>query len=117
MNGAPTASGQLLRERVLTALEHFWCPLRVEDELRPYLEGIWHQPVATDAPADLLAAEDRRRRQQVAQRLAPLLARRLSCLAATHQQGDSRACQEVLAFRPIGHGDRTWSWMVSGRRL
>jgi hypothetical protein len=67
MNGAPTASGQLLRERVLTALEHFWCPLRVDDELRPCLEGIWHQPVATDALADLLATEDRRRRQQVAQ--------------------------------------------------
>jgi hypothetical protein len=28
MNGAPTASGQLLRERALAALEHFWCPGR-----------------------------------------------------------------------------------------
>jgi hypothetical protein len=35
MNGAPTASGQLLRERALAALEHFWCPRRVDDELRP----------------------------------------------------------------------------------
>ncbi len=53
----------------MTALEHFWCPLRVDDELRPYLEGIWHEPVATDDLAGLLAAEDRRRRQRFAQRL------------------------------------------------
>jgi hypothetical protein len=57
MNGAPTASGQLLRERALTALEHFWCPLRVDDELHPYLEGTWHEPVAADALARLLATE------------------------------------------------------------
>jgi hypothetical protein len=29
----------------------------VDDELRPYLEGIWHEPVAIDALAGLLAAE------------------------------------------------------------
>jgi hypothetical protein len=54
----------------------------VDDELRPYREGIWHKPVATDALAgllaadwqfDLLAAEDRRRRQRVARRLAAAL--------------------------------------------
>jgi hypothetical protein len=56
MNDAP-ASGQPLRERVLRALEHFWCPLRVDDELRPYLEGIWGQPVTVDALAGLLAVD------------------------------------------------------------
>jgi hypothetical protein len=66
MNDAPAASGQPLRERVWRALEHFWCPLRVDDELRPFLEGIWGQPVATDALAGLLAAERRAFDQAVA---------------------------------------------------
>jgi hypothetical protein len=57
MNGAPPASGQLLRERVLAALEHFWCPAARGRRAAPYLEGIWHEPVATDALADLLATE------------------------------------------------------------
>jgi hypothetical protein len=56
MNGAPTAAGQTLREQVLGALEHFWCPLRMDDELRPYREGTWGQPVTLDALAGLLAA-------------------------------------------------------------
>ena len=49
MNGAATASRQVLRDRVLDALEHFWCPLRADDELRPYLEGTWGEPVAASA--------------------------------------------------------------------
>jgi hypothetical protein len=57
MNGAPTTSCQALRERVLDALEHFWCPLRADDELRPYLEGTWSEPVTAEALAGLLAAE------------------------------------------------------------
>jgi hypothetical protein len=40
----------------LCALEHFWCPLRV-DELRLYLEGAWGQPVTVDALAGLLTTE------------------------------------------------------------
>jgi hypothetical protein len=39
------------------ALEHFWCPLRAEDELLPYLEGTWGEPVTVEALAGLLAAE------------------------------------------------------------
>jgi hypothetical protein len=65
MNDVPMASDQL-RERVLAALEHFWCPLRVDDELRPYLEGVWHEPVATDALVRLLVAERRAFDQAVA---------------------------------------------------
>ena len=57
MDGARTTSGQTLRERVLDALEHFWCPLRADEELRPYLEGTWGLPVTTDALVGLLAAE------------------------------------------------------------
>ena len=57
MNGAPTASRQALRDRVLDALEHFWCPLGADDELRPYLEGTWGEPVTVEALAGLLAAE------------------------------------------------------------
>ena len=57
MNAMPAVGGQTLRERVLRALEHFWCPLRLDDELRPYLEGVWGQPVTVDALAELLAAE------------------------------------------------------------
>ena len=56
------ASDQLLRERVLIALEHFWCPLRRMRSCAPTwkasgLEGIWHEPVAADALAGLLAGE------------------------------------------------------------
>jgi hypothetical protein len=57
MSRAPTASGQALRNRVLDALEHFWCPLRADEELRPYLEGTCGLPVAASALAGLLAAE------------------------------------------------------------
>ena len=38
-------------------MEHFWCPLRAEDELLPYLEGTWGEPVTVEALAGLLAAE------------------------------------------------------------
>jgi hypothetical protein len=57
MNAMPAVGGQTLRERGLRALEHFWCPLRVDEELGPYLEGVWGQPVTVDALAELLAAE------------------------------------------------------------
>jgi hypothetical protein len=67
MNGAPTARRKVLRDRVLDALEHFWCPLRAEDELLPYLEGTWGEPVAASALAGLLAAERQASDQAVAQ--------------------------------------------------
>jgi hypothetical protein len=57
MNSAPTASSPTLRERILGALEHFWCSLRVDHELHPYLEGTWSQPVTAATLAGLLAAE------------------------------------------------------------
>lgn len=57
MGSGPAGNRQMLRERVLAALEHFWSPLRVDDELRPYLEGVWGQPVPADALARLLADE------------------------------------------------------------
>ena len=57
MGSRPAGNRPMLRERVLAALEHFWSPLRVDDELCPYLEGIWGQPVAADALARLLADE------------------------------------------------------------
>ena len=116
MNGA-AGSGQPLRERVLTALEELWCPLRVNQELRPYLEGTWGDPAAVadweqdrfsiwgevaDWQFDLVAAEDRRRRQRIA--------RRRSCLATTHRQGDAHG--PARRSGP-GHGDRAWRWMVS----
>ena len=41
----------------MDALEHFWWPLRAEDELLPYLEGTWGEPVTVEALAGLLAAE------------------------------------------------------------
>lgn len=41
----------------MDALEHFWCPLRADDELLPYLEGTWGEPVTVEALAGLLAAE------------------------------------------------------------
>ena len=59
MNGAAIGGGQPLRQRVMEALWHFWCPLHVEEELRPYLEGTWGEPVAADALAGLLAAQRR----------------------------------------------------------
>jgi hypothetical protein len=46
MGSGPAGNRQMLRERVLAALEHFWSPLRVDDELRPYLEGVWGQPMS-----------------------------------------------------------------------
>jgi hypothetical protein len=85
MNGAPTASGQTLRERVLSALEHFWCPLHVDDELRPYLEGTWGQPVSAAALAGLLAAE-----RQAFDRAAP------------------RPVWICLGLWPDGHGEPGW---------
>jgi hypothetical protein len=57
LDSGPAGNSQMLRERVLTSLEHFWSPLRVDDELRPYLAGVWGQPVAADALARLLADE------------------------------------------------------------
>jgi hypothetical protein len=59
MNGVATGSGPPLRQRVVEALWHFWCPLRVQDELRPYLEGTWGEPVTAGALAGLLDQERR----------------------------------------------------------
>jgi hypothetical protein len=59
MSTGLAANSQTLRERILSALDHFWCPLRADDELRPYLEGVWRQPVAADDLARLMADERR----------------------------------------------------------
>jgi hypothetical protein len=85
MDGARTTSGQTLRERVLDALEHFWCPLRADEELHPYLEGTWGLPVTTDALVALLAAE----RQAFDQAVA-------------------RPVWICLGLWPDGHGEPGW---------
>jgi len=59
MSTGLAANSQTLRERVLNALDHVWCPLRADDELRLYLEGVWGQPVAADDLAQLMADERR----------------------------------------------------------
>jgi hypothetical protein len=89
MNGAPTTSRQALRERVLDALEHFWCPLRADHELRPYLEGTRGEPVTAGALAGLLAAE----RQAFDQAIA-------------------RPVWICVGLWPDGHGEPAW-WVGS----
>ena len=88
MNGA-TGSGQPLREWVLTALEEFWCPLRVNEELHPYLEGIRGEPVAGEALAGLLDTERR-----------------------TFDQAKARPVWICLGIFPDGHAEPGW-WVRS----
>lgn len=89
MNAMPAVGGQTLRERVLRALEYFWCPLRVDEELRPYVEGVWGQPVTVDALAELLAAE-----------------------RDAFDQAMARPVWICCGIWPDGHGDQGW-WVRS----
>lgn len=85
MNGAAIGGGQPLRQRVMEALWHFWCPLHVEEELRPYLEGTWGEPVAADALAGLLAAQRR-----------------------ALEQAGAAAVRICLGILPDGHAEPGW---------
>jgi hypothetical protein len=62
-----TSDQRRLREQVLAALDHLYCPVAPHDELAPFLEGVHGQPVA---PADLdrLLADERRAFDAGAQR-------------------------------------------------
>jgi hypothetical protein len=85
MSGAASSSGQQLRQQVVQALWHFWCPLRVEEELRPYLEGTSGEPVAADALARLLAAQWR-----------------------AFEQAGASAVRICLGILPDGHAEPGW---------
>lgn len=85
MNGAAIGGGQPLRQRVMEALWHFWCPLHVEEELRPYLEGTWGEPVAADALVGLLAAQRR-----------------------ALEQAGAAAVRICLGILPDGHAEPSW---------
>jgi hypothetical protein len=63
----PAEPDQQLRERVLAGLDHLDRPVAPQEELRPFLEGVYGQPVA---PADLdrLFAQERRAFDAGAQR-------------------------------------------------
>jgi hypothetical protein len=85
MNGAAIGGGQPLRQRVMEALWHFLCPLHVEEELRPYLEGTWGEPVAADALVGLLAAQRR-----------------------ALEQAGAAAVRICLGILPDGHAEPSW---------